>query len=257
VGLFGGLCALINPIVALVWGVISLAIMLRDRTWIRFGTVATVAFLMLAPWIARNYLVFGRFIPVKSNLSYELYQSQTLLPDGLLQPHAFGSHPWANAGSERQEYKRVGEMAFLDGKRALFWKSVRSDPVDYVERVSARLLGATVWYMPFNRTDVTRRSWSVFWSRLTHPLPFLAFVILVVSAFFQRLTWGQWMILAAYGVYLIPYIGVSYYERYAMPLLAVKVLLVIWAADCLLCLIPWPRRSEPVETVVDEPEVVE
>jgi len=66
------------------------------------------------------------------------------------------------------------------------------------------------------------------------------------------------MILATYALYLLPYIGVSYYERYAMPLLAVKVLLVIWAADRLLCLIPWPRREvEDVETVVDEPEVVE
>jgi hypothetical protein len=35
----------------------------------------------------------------------------------------------------------------------------------------------------------------------------------------------------------MPYIGVTYYERYAVPLLAVKVLLVIWAADRLLCLL--------------------
>jgi hypothetical protein len=37
--------------------------------------------------------------------------------------------------------------------------------------------------------------------------------------------------MAAYVVYLMPYIAVSYYERYAAPLLGVKVLLVLWGVD--------------------------
>jgi hypothetical protein len=32
---------------------------------------------------------------------------------------------------------------------------------------------------------------------------------------------------------LLPYVAISYYERYAVPLLAVKVLLVLWAVDSL------------------------
>jgi hypothetical protein len=35
---------------------------------------------------------------------------------------------------------------------------------------------------------------------------------------------------------LLPYIVASYYERYAVPLLTVKVLLVVWAVDRLLSL---------------------
>jgi hypothetical protein len=42
-------------------------------------------------------------------------------------------------------------------------------------------------------------------------------------------------------LYLLPYVAVSYYERYAFPLLAAKVLLVIWGVDRLLTAL-WPRK---------------
>ena len=38
-----------------------------------------------------------------------------------------------------------------------------------------------------------------------------------------------------YLCYLLPYIVISYYDRYALPLIGLKVLLVTWAADR-LCL---------------------
>ena len=60
--------------------------------------------------------------------------------------------------------------------------------------------------------------------------------------------------MGAYALYLGPYIGVSYYERYAMPLLAVKCLLVIWAADRLLALV-WPPPTNGVAALADDGEV--
>ena len=74
----------------------------------------------LSRWLVRNYLVFGRLLLIKSNLAYELYQSQCLQPDGLIRGSTFSTHPWANAGRERQEYKQMGEIAFLEHKRQLF-----------------------------------------------------------------------------------------------------------------------------------------
>ena len=64
---------------------------------------------------------------------------------------------------------------------------------------------------------------------------------LIGTAFLKRLHWAQWSAIGIYLVYLSPYIGASYYERYAAPLLAVKVLLVIWAVDQMLSLLP--RKS--------------
>ena len=48
------------------------------------------------------------------------------------------------------------------------------------------------------------------------------------------LSWPQWTVLVIYGLYLLPYVVVSYYERYAVPLDALKALLVLWAAERLL-----------------------
>ncbi len=190
----------------------------------------------------RNYLVFGRLIPVKSNAAYELWQSQCVTPDGLLQPSAFAIHPYSSAGKQRQEYKALGEIEFLDKKRELFHESVAADPLDFVDRVACRFLGATLWYMPFDRVEEVRRPW-VFWtSRITHPVPFLALLFLLATALWQPTHSAQWTGMGVYVLYLVPYIGVSYYSRYAMPLLAVKALLVIWAADRFLSLL-WP----PVE----------
>jgi hypothetical protein len=50
-------------------------------------------------------------------------------------------------------------------------------------------------------------------------------------------------VIGVYVLYLLPYIGVSYYERYAVPLLGVKVLLVVWGADRCRCLGPVAARA--------------
>ena len=235
-GLFGGLCALVNPIVAMVWGICSILTGLKQRSWLSMGAAVLVAGITLLPWTIRNYAVFGRWIPVKSNLAYELYQSQCLQPDGLLQQSTFGTHPYGSAGRERQEYKSAGEITFLEHKSKQFWEAVWADPRDFGQRVIDRFLGATVWYQPFKRDEESKRP-VVFWlSRLTLPMPFLGLLVLIGSAIFVRLPAAQWIVMGVYVLYLLPYVGVSYYERYAIPLLGVKVLLVIWGADRLLCL---------------------
>ena len=61
---------------------------------------------------------------------------------------------------------------------------------------------------------------------------------LIGIAFVKQLHWAQWAVIGIYLVYLSPYIAVSYYDRYAAPLLAVKVLLVLWVIDHVLALLP-------------------
>jgi hypothetical protein len=239
-GLFGGLCVLVNPIVGFTWGLLSLLFGIHQRSVSRLALAALVAGLALTPWIVRNYLVFGRFVPAKSNLAYELYQSECLQKDGLLQGRTFGSHPYASNHRERQEYNTLGEVAYLDKKRGQFCQAVWADPQDFIERVAYRFAGATFWYVPFNRDMPTKRPW-VFWlSRLVHPLPFLALLVLLGSAVWKPLHGAQGMVIAVYLFYLLPYVGASYYERYGMPLLGIKVLLVIWAAERLLSLLLSP-----------------
>src|SRR5579872_6774673 len=210
-GLFGGLCGLTNPIIGATWALLSLVTGFRQRAWSRLALAVFVALLTLTPWTVRNYLVFGRLIPVKSNLAYELYQSQCLQPDGLIQRRTFHIHPYTATTREGREYKQLGERAFLDHKRMQFWQAVAADPADFLKRVGQRFLGATLWYEPFDRAVESKRPWTLWLNRLIHPLPFLALLMLAGSAFRERLHAAQWTAIGVYLVYLLPYVGVSYY----------------------------------------------
>ncbi len=244
-GLFGGFCGLINPLIGLTWGVFSTLLGVHQRNWTLLALSILTAAVALAPWTVRNYVVFGRFIPVKPNVAYELYQSQCLQVDGLIQQSTFERHHPNCVGAvhERQEYKALGETAYLDRKGEQFWQSVQNDPQNFICRVGDRFVGATLWYEPVDRAEKTKRPWAQTLSRWTHPLPFLALLCLIVTAVWKPLHWAQWVVIGAYVIYLVPYILISYYDRYAAPLLAVKALLVNWAIDRLLGLLPLHRRT--------------
>jgi hypothetical protein len=83
----------------------------------------------------------------------------------------------------------------------------------------------------------------VWLSRAVYPLPFIACVFLALTSFVRRLHAEQWLVMGAYVLYIVPYIGVSYYDRYGVPLVAIKALLVIWAIDRAVCF-AWPPRDQ-------------
>jgi hypothetical protein len=230
-GLCGGLCVMINPIVGLAWGILSSLVTIQQRASSRLCVAMLVAALALSPWTIRNYFVFGRFIPSKGNLAFELYQSQCLQRTGLLL--RFVNHPFSTVTPEGREYKALGESLYLDKKWRQYGESIRADPLGFVDRVATRFVGATVWYVPFYRGE-GMRTWELWICRVTHPLAFLSLLVLLLSGLWQRLHPSQWLVIGLYLLYLMPYIGASYYDRYGIPLLGPKILLVLWAADWLL-----------------------
>jgi hypothetical protein len=240
-GVFGGLSAQVNPIVGFAWGGLSLLAGVRQRAWAPLGLSVLLAGLTLVPWTVRNYFAFGRLVPVKSNLAYELYQSQCLQPGGLIRGRTFSHMPSNPSNPEGREFRQLGEIAYLDRKREQFWQAVWADPEDFLDRVAERFLGTTLWYVPFNPDSEPRNQPVAYWlSRFTFPLPFLAMLFLLFTAIWKPLHQVQWTVIGIYWLYLLPYIAASYYERYGMPLLGMKVLLVLWAVDRLL-----PGRSTP------------
>jgi hypothetical protein len=244
-GLCGGLCALVNPSVGFAWGVVSLGLGVHYRTWSRTALALLCAALVLTPWTIRNYLLFGRLIPVKANMAYELYQTQCLQSDGLYETRTSPLHPTSRGSKERREYLQLGEAAYLERKWQQFGDAVAADPADFVDRLAMRFFGTTLWYVPFNRAQAVNRPGELWARRLTYPLPFLALLFLVFSGARQPLQTPQWIVIGVYLCYLLPYIAISYYERYTVPLLAVKVLLVVWAVDRFvgLCINRFHRAS--------------
>lgn len=230
-GCFGGACALTSPVVGMTWAILSSGVAWHNQQLRRVLVAGLFAFLVILPWTIRNYQVFGRVVPIKSNLAYELYQSQCLQSDGVLQSSSFSIHPNSVHNDEGNQHQQLGEKAYLDRKWDTFLSSVQSDPSDFVARIVDRALAATLVYVPLQRGDEDRRPWSVWVGRVTHPLPFVMLILLLLTHFRKPLQPIQWAIIAMYFVYLLPYVLASYYERYAFPLLPVKVLLVVWGFE--------------------------
>jgi Glycosyltransferase family 87 len=231
-GAVGGLAALISPVVGFVWGVLTVAEPVRTRSAGRLLLAGAAAALALTPWTLRNYQAYGRLIPVKSNLAYELYQSQCLEPDGLLRlTELLRHHPYNGPNAEAEAYRRLGETAYLDGKAAAFRSAVAADPWDFAGKVGNRFLAATLVYTPMNPRGEDRAYWGLWISRVTHALPFLSAVLLLATARSFGLRREQGVVLLAYAAYLLPFVLVSYYDRYAFPLVGVHALLMLCAGE--------------------------
>ncbi len=228
-GVAGGVTALTGPVLGLVWAVLTILRWPTLRTWRHWLTAGLVALLCVSPWIARNAFVFGRFIPLKSNLFYELYQSQCESPDGLVRESTFRTHPYGNR-EERDRYDDAGEVNYLDGKRAQFLTAFHAKPGDFAVRVWNRFAAALILFVPMDDHG-SSRPFSVWRTlpQLCQPLPLLAAVVLLVSP--RRLHRYEAAALCVFVSWLLPYIFVSYYDRYGFPLLPVKAFLCAAAID--------------------------
>ena len=132
----------------------------------------------MIPWIARNAIVFGRFIPVKSNLPFEFYQSNVLEPSGVLRDEQGTRTPfelpgWNGLATQSSER---WPTSMSTGPEAA--EEIRRDPLAYLIRVRNRLLAATCVYYSFENNEGRRR---VLVRSLLHPLPFLGLLAMVLS----------------------------------------------------------------------------
>jgi hypothetical protein len=236
-GIFGGLCALTSPVVGFVWGILTLAGGWRPGRRARLAFALLAAGLTVTPWVVRNYLVFCRFIPVKSNLAFELYQAQCVPPDGVLRDSSFATHPYCNSNEERQLYKQLGEMAYLDQKWERFSEAIRHNPLDFAGRVANRFRAATLVYTPFSPADENRRPWTLRLNRLIYPLPFLCLLLVLATTPWRPLAPAHGIVMGVYLGYLLPYVVVSYYERYKFPLIGTEAALVVWGIDRVWCIL--------------------
>jgi hypothetical protein len=179
-----------------------------------------IAGAVTSPWIIRNAVVFGKVIPIKSNAAFELYQSLVDEPTGLVTMWSLTtSHPMLPYTKHGLQYRKLGESTFLDELGAEARRELIRSPGTYAACVVSRLAATTV--------------------DLPHVIPFLA------ESWFHRLCWWLypiaffgwlWSLIdpphvrsrliaicqVTYVVYLIPYVMVSFYGRYAVPLLLLR-----------------------------------
>lgn len=87
---------------------------------------ALIFLVCLMPWTIRNYVVFHKLIPLRSNFGLELLLGMRAdVPDGMRSP----LHPNDNL-QEAQKYARMGEIAYMEDKQHEALAMIRQDPAN-------------------------------------------------------------------------------------------------------------------------------
>ncbi|HWY70065.1 MAG TPA: glycosyltransferase family 39 protein [Terriglobales bacterium] len=146
-GLLWGLIALTNPSLlswlpfCTVW--ILIAQLRAERTskpvWSALAAGA-VCLVVMSPWVLRNYVVFHRFIPLRSNFGAELRMGNGDNAVGLWR---FWMHPSSNV-LERKKFQEMGEIAYVQMKHREAINFIRSHPLLFAKLCIRR--ATYFWY---------------------------------------------------------------------------------------------------------------
>jgi 4-amino-4-deoxy-L-arabinose transferase-like glycosyltransferase len=129
-GITWGAIALTNPSCLVLLPFFGLWAVWRQgrRSMLGAATSAAIFLLMLVPWTVRNYEVFHRFIPIRSNFGVEFWLGNSDFSEGLWMQWL---HPSTNE-NEMAKYTRMGELNYVQSKQR--------ETVDFVRRRPARFL---------------------------------------------------------------------------------------------------------------------
>jgi len=100
------------------------------------AAAAGIAVLCCVPWTVRNYLVFGRFVPLRSNFPLELYIGNN-------NNYATPQYVWPPRISKEREilrYFRLGETAFMEEEKRKAMEFIRAHPKIFMKLNAARFV---------------------------------------------------------------------------------------------------------------------
>ncbi len=236
-GLLCALAILVNPALMLTLAAILLWIVWQThaakQSLAHPALTVAVATLVFAPWPIRNQAVLHTFIPLRSNLGYELWQ---------------GNHPGSNGGFspdlhlnvnriERSRYIELGEVAYMREKSAQAMSAIEADPARFAQLSLGRF--ARFW------TGVTvRKNSAVVIASLS-----LTTVLAIVGLLLLLRTQPAFAVLLAlpFLIFPLPYYLTHADFRFRLLLDPIAIMLGSYALQC------WHRRSStrPVTTAIE------
>lgn len=171
----------------------------------------------LAPWIIRNYRVFGQFIFIRSNFGAELRLGNGPGANGTWMDYL---HATKNP-QQLQLYRQMGELAYVAGRKR--------QAIDFIREDYARFAGLCLkrfiyfWASP-------PRSGSAAFSPLTNPL-YLASSVLAVWGLLRALRQrkpGAWLFFWLILTYPLVYYTVFVLPRYRQPIEPQLLILMVY-----------------------------
>ncbi len=232
-GLLIGLTVLARPTAALWAPLILLWIIwpgLMRRSWEKLALTLAGLAVVFAPWVLRNALALGAFVPISSNGAVNIWCGNNPLADGgSVQPTqetwngadypTRGLHGWAGL-SEVESNQRFAD-------RGLAW--IRENPAMFARLIPKKL--ARLW-SPVSYSVQFGRQASGALVALALP-PYLVFLALAFAGIYRhRRAWRQTFPLLAVvisvNLMVIPYYGAT---RYGIPMVVALILFAAVALD--------------------------
>jgi 4-amino-4-deoxy-L-arabinose transferase-like glycosyltransferase len=210
-GLFWGVIALSNSSLLLFLPASALWILygtwrrphvLRDVTVAAMLTLATIA-----PWEARNYAVFHRFIPIRGNLGAEAALGNGPGARGFLMEY---NHP--NQSTEQLRlYRQMGEVRYSAMRGELAGETIRANPALYVKNTLKRI------YFFWASVPSDQPFWTEFPRTLSYAFLSLAGLLGLALALHRRAP-AAWLFAMAFFLLPLPYYFVTVHARFRHPL---------------------------------------
>lgn len=171
--------------------------------------------LMVSPWIARNYAVFHKFIPVQTLGGHHLYSA------------AVTGKEWYEESIRSPKMNQVERDEFYY-KRA--WDRIKQDPTRFVRSMGTRFVD--MWY----RTES---------GRFETPLLYANFTLLSLALLGILLTRKKWRILLMFYMVILYYIflhmALTAVFRYVLPIIPLLLPFAMVPVDRLFSRIKSPR----------------
>jgi hypothetical protein len=140
-GLLWGFVLMTNPSLGLLLPFLLGWAAYRGRHTVKLSVAkpalaAGIAILCCVPWTARNYAVFHKFVPLRSNFPLELYMGN----NNNYATRQFVWPPKITKERETARYFRIGEAAFMEEEERKAMEFIRSHPRIEVELIGERFV---------------------------------------------------------------------------------------------------------------------
>jgi len=222
-GALEGFALLVNPalatflLVSVVW--CRWGLHLRKREWFKPAAAMTVCLLVVSPWMIRNRAVFGQWVFLRGNFGYEFYQGNYHLSQG----HGSGArHPMGNP-KEYEDYKRLGEVGYIQSRQKTGLQFVREHPAEFIW---VSLKRATYFW---RGTSLLAR---IPWYWVPASFAVLSYLSLfAVVTMFRRKPYAWQVLLGVILLYPLPYYLTFNETRYRHAIEPIMLLLVAYTLE--------------------------
>jgi 4-amino-4-deoxy-L-arabinose transferase-like glycosyltransferase len=222
-GLLWGVIALTNTAVISMMPFCLLWLLYRGSSRSRLVGAAlcvVVTCLVMAPWLIRNYAVFGKFVFIRDNLPLEMHMANNERSAGLW---TRAEHP-GNDRESMRKFQELGEIRFMEEKQREVQEFIREHPGTFL-RFSLERAGY-FWIGPPQLNIIAGYD-----LRIGRHVAFLLPAVFAFAGLWltirERKT-GAFLFACFLLIYPIPYYLVQPFPRYKHPIEPEMILLAVY-----------------------------